>query len=185
MRIWPVVLIAALLAACQSKPGKSPALKAASDDRGQAPYKIRNGSVFIPGWDDSSPSAPQELLRIRAEDFEAPVHLYRGRAGIQPKDTPTKPVRVPKGANEMVVVARARPAEDLFPWMEVKARVVEGEEQLLPLYSGYVLSQSLQPVRIAIPANLQGKNVRFLFRISNYAATDSGMEVAVAYVALR
>ncbi len=159
-------------------------IQPAAPTASKPPYEIRNGEVYIPGWDDRSSSKPTELLRITAEQFPKPAIVYRGRVIMEQGDVVTSSVLIPAGARELVVLARARPVEDEFPYIKISI-IPDAGTSATELYAGFVQTLSLEPYVAAIPEKFRGTRARISVSMLNPAPVHDRRAIYIASIVFR
>lgn len=148
------------------------------------PYEIRDGEVYLPGWDDRGSSKPAELLRITAEQFPKPAHVYQGRVIMEQGDVVTSPVLIPAGARELAVLARARPVEDEFPYIKISI-IPDAGTSATEVYARFVQTLSLEPHVAAIPEKFRGSKARISVSMLNPAPVHDRRALYISSIVFR
>ncbi|MCX7019310.1 MAG: hypothetical protein WCK47_01655 [bacterium] len=173
-----------LLTGCGQKQ-LEPQAKTDLTQTGPPAYEIRDGKVFIPGWDDRPASAPRELLRIAPENFEKSVLIYRNRAVLTFGTIMTKPFTVPASATEVEFQVRATSMEMLFPRIEMSMcneDIATSAPQVI--FTGYLQSRTLQAYRCPLPPGWTGKRARVAITLLDHDRFY-GRGMAFAYILFR
>jgi hypothetical protein len=133
-------------------------------------FELKRDSIFLPGWDDASGTNPAVLMTISPSDFEKPAHVYRERLILEAGDVVTTAFTIPSEARELVLIARGRAVEWLFPRIEISLIFPDNTTSETVLFSGYVQSVSLDQQTIKLDSAAAGKTARLKISFKNTAA---------------
>jgi hypothetical protein len=196
-----VILVALFMVGCESsrdsspsrpkratgKPGLQGAIRSTPNPQqsGRPVFEIRDGTVFLPGWDDRSPSAPLELARYDATVFESPAHVYRERAIITVPVAKTRSLVLPAGATEVGLLLRARAVENEWPRVHINLVHADEPANRIQLFAGHLVTHELRDYWFRLPAGYAGRSCRIEIELLNSSYLYDQRAVYVASIGFR
>lgn len=158
---------------------------AAAAETDAPPYEVREGRVFIAGWDDAVETTDAEILRLQPEQF-ADAGIYRKRLIVSNRDAWSSAILVAPNATDIIVVARSEAVENQFPRLRVTLTPEDDPATTQPvvLSEFYVATLTLQEFRCPVPDSVKGKRMRVRLEPRNWTDAFEGRLARVAYVSL-
>jgi hypothetical protein len=133
-----------------------------------AVFKIQNGKVLFPGYDDVSSHTRKALLTLEPKDFPG-AHVYRNEVLLQIPPMISREFEIPAAATAIQVTGRSRPSLDIFPRLKISLTV---EDKTNILFQGYWQTLSMETKQLSLPSGLGGKKVVVKIEILNPAMED-------------
>jgi len=154
----------------KAQPTTAPQVAAPMANRPK-PYEMRNGRVFLLGWDDQAVTVPVPLATLGPDAFAKTATVFRNRVVLKDAPIVSTPIDISSTATELALNGRSRPDEDLFPLISVSLLSAD-DHTTYTLFSGFAQSVSIQDLTIPLPKEVRGKRVQLQLEILNPSALN-------------
>lgn len=149
---------------------------------GDIPYRIQDGRVFIPGWDDRKVTETVTRRRLGLQDFENSDLIRGNRLIVESGHALTKPFRMDENATELVVGARGWPEEHVFPRLRITIQSPGAPKEAVPIFVGYLQSFSIMKLHLPIPAQFRGREVQVKIEFLNPSSLNDHRVLYIAFI---
>lgn len=146
----------------------APAAETSGTVTASAPYELRDGRVYFPGWDDRPGTGSRVMLRLDQTAFPG-EKVYRERILPGAKPALSTPFEIPTTATTIQIAARSLQTEHVFPRIRISL-VAERKEHLL--FENYWASLSIEKKSFPLPTEVRGKATQLRFHFLNPGTGD-------------